>query len=153
MYVKPGSVFVTFRTVRTPLTSSVYKAVVNALVGAVIDKDGKGVAYDEFDRQVRESEVRDAIGDRMEEVKILAELSLDPLIPIHGIAETLLRSGANVAGVNGSKERLFDIAVRIMANGETPVRLLSILRSRYPEDYEKIIGGGGMAADMGDLGF
>jgi hypothetical protein len=98
---------------------------------------------------VKESEVRDAIGGRMEEVKILAELSLDPLIPVHDTAEILLRSGTNISGVNG----LFDIAVRIMANGETPVRLLSILRRLYPEDYDKIIGGGGMAADMGDLGF
>jgi hypothetical protein len=135
MYVKPGSVFVTFRTY--------------VMVGAVVDKDGKGIAYDEFDRQVKESVVRDAIGSRMEEVKILAELSLDPLIPVHDTAEMLLKSGTNIAGVNG----LFDIAVRIMANGETPVRLLSILRRLYPEDYDKIIGGGGMAADMGDLGF
>jgi len=59
-----------------------------------------------------------------------------------------------ISGKGGLDKRIIDVVKDRMAkHNQTPVKLMSWIRSRFPKDYEAEFGKDDMAADMGDLGF
>jgi hypothetical protein len=78
----------------------------------------------------------------------------DNNIGVYNLAKALMKENGGPTDMdNKLGEKLIRVANNFMSKGQTPTRLLSIIRTKFPQEYEAEFGKDDIAADMGDLGF
>ena len=128
------------------------------LVGITVHEGGIEHAYDDSDMLVPESDARDMFGGTLPFFEWLAAISVSSPnsfrnLPVHSLARQFLEPGEVVAADQGLVDLMFEWTHESLAKGQTPTGIMSYLRRMAPERYDREFGDGGIAADMGDMGF
>ena len=151
-YIEYGRVFVILR-----LDSQNFVSILVQEVGRKKYKFGRdgniALAANNLDHPVSVAVAGELLGETLPYLVWLAEHSMDPSFPVHLCGESLVQADKNGLATKSPIDLLFEFAHKLMAKGQTETELMAIIRRMAPERYDREFGDGGMAADMGDMGF